>query len=347
MIRVLVAEDSTTVRELLVEMLRADPECQVVGQASNGMEAVEKTKELQPDVVTMDIHMPRMNGFDATKQIMIESPTPIVIVTASLDPRDVETSMHALRAGALTVLAKPQGPGSPDFEEACSRFLTTVKLMSQVKVVRHWRERPRAEVPCPRAAPGKGTGRIIAIASSTGGPGALSRMLSELPGDLSVPVVVVQHIASGFGEGFVTWLNSTVPLKAKLAEQGEPLVPGTVYVAPDDKHLGVSARTTALLSTAPPLGGFRPSGTFLFESVAKAFGSSTIAVILTGMGQDGVEGLRQVREAGGQIIAQDEESSVVFGMPKAAIATGFVDYVLPLTAIAPRLLSLIRGGNGP
>lgn len=339
------AEDSTTARELMVEMLSSDPECQVVGQASNGIEAVERTRELRPDVVTMDIHMPRLNGFDATKQIMIESPTPIVIVTASLDPSDVQTSMNALRAGALTVVAKPRGPGSSDFEESSKEFVSTVKLMSQVKVVRHWRQRTKVELPPPRPASGKGNARIIAIAASTGGPGALVRLLSEFPGDLPVPIAVVQHIANGFGEGFVTWLNSCLSLKAKLAENGEPLLPGTVYVAPDDRHLGVSARSTTLLTSAPPVGGFRPSGTFLFESVAKAFGTTAIAVVLTGMGQDGVEGLKFVREAGGTIIAQDEESSVVFGMPKAAIATGFVDYVLPLPAIAPRLLSLVRGGQ--
>ncbi|HVR82744.1 MAG TPA: chemotaxis protein CheB, partial [Planctomycetota bacterium] len=256
-------------------------------------------------------------------------------------------SMHALRAGALTVLSKPSGPAAPNFEEAKRQFVATVKAMSQVKVVRHWRPRPAVEAP-PASAPGAhGKVRILAIAASTGGPGALSRLLSELPGDFPVPILLVQHMALGFGEGFVAWLNTALALNAKVAENGEPLSPGTVYVAPDDRHLGVSERSTIALSSAPPLAGFRPSGTFLFQSVAKAFGPSAVAVVLTGMGQDGAEGVRQIREFGGRVIAQDEETSVVFGMPKAAIATGSVEDVLPLQAIASRILGLARGAGGP
>ncbi len=342
MIRVLVAEDSTTARELLVEILQADPEVQVVGWAKDGIEALELTRRLRPDVVTMDVQMPRMDGFEATKRIMVEAPTPIVIVSASLDGREVAVSMHALRAGALTVLEKSAGPHAADFDEARRRFVQTVKAMAQVKVVRRWPERP-LEGRLPERPPARAgvRARGVAIAASTGGPAALHRLLSELPGEFPVPILVVQHMAHGFVGGLAAWLNSTSLLTVKVAENGEPLAPRTVYLAADDRHLGVSGRGTAILSHAPPVEGFRPSGTVLFESVAQAFGASAVALILTGMGQDGVDGLKAVRQAGGHVIAQDEGSSVVFGMPGAAVAAGLVDVALPLDAMASRLIEIV------
>ena len=341
MIRVLVAEDSHTARELLVEILRSDPEVEVVGEAANGALAVEMTRKLRPSVVTMDIRMPKLDGFEATRQIMVEVPTPIVIVSGSLDVHEVEVSMHALKAGALTVLRKPQGPEAPDFDEQARRFLDTVKAMSQVKVVRRWPERTRPEPLPPIPAVRNGARpRVVAIAASTGGPAALARILSEMPGDFPLPVLVVQHIARGFVDGFATWLNTTASLRVKVAEDGEPLCARTVYVAPDDRHLGAMERSTITVCKDPPIEGFRPSATFLFESVARAFGTSAVAVILTGMGRDGVAGLRAIRETGGRVLAQDEESSVVFGMPGAAISEGLADATLPLGAMAYRLREL-------
>jgi two-component system chemotaxis response regulator CheB len=341
MIRTLVAEDSLTTRELLVSVLRSDPDVEVVGDAKDGLEAVELTQRLRPHVVTMDVRMPRMDGFEATRRIMVEAPTPIVIVSGSVDVREVEVSLHALRAGALTVLKKPAGPESPEFEEQARRFVDTVKAMSQVKVVRRWaRPLARERVPSPLARNGA-RARVVAIGASTGGPAALSRLLSDLPGDFPVPVLVVQHIAKGFMEGLAGWLNSAGALRVKIAEHGEPLQPRTVYLAPDDRHLGVAAdRGSLVVSKADPVGGFRPSATFLFESIARAFGTSATAVILTGMGQDGVAGLRVVREEGGRILAQDEETSVVFGMPGAAIAAGVVESIHPLGSLALRLQEL-------
>lgn len=342
MIRAVVAEDSLTTRELLVEILRSDPELEVIGEAKNGVEAVEITKRLRPNVVTMDIRMPVMNGFEATKRIMIEAPTPIVIVSGSVDVREVETSMHALRAGALDVIQKPMGPGSADFEGISRRFVSTVKGMSRVKVVRHFPERPSAAPPA-AALPARNGARcrIVAIASSTGGPEAVYRVLSCLPGDFPVPILVAQHVAAGFVQGLATWLSAGCAFRVKVAEDGEPLLARTVYLAPDDRHLEVSDRATIKTSIAAPIGGFRPSATALFESVARTFGSSAVVLILTGMGQDGVDGLRAVRSAGGRIIAQDEESSVVFGMPGAAIAAGLADAVLPLAAIASWLAEMV------
>jgi two-component system chemotaxis response regulator CheB len=345
MIRVLVAEDSLTARTLLLEILSSDPEIQVVGQAKNGFEAVELATRLRPDLVTMDVHMPEMDGLQATKEIMIAAPTPIVLITGSSGARGVEGSMHALRAGALEVMAKPPGPGSPGFEEAARKLIATVKAMSQVKVVRHFRPAART-VPVRPAAESDSPGRVVAIATSTGGPAALLRLLEALPGDFAAPILVVQHISPGFAPGLVSWLNTVCDLHVKLAEHGEILRPHTVYLAPDGQHLGVSRRPAVSLSDAPPVGGFRPSGTALFESVARVFGAEATAVILTGMGQDGVAGLRAVRQAGGRILAQDEQSCVVYGMPGAAVAAGVVDEVLSLEDIAARLTEIVGRLSG-
>jgi two-component system chemotaxis response regulator CheB len=338
-LRVLVAEDSVTARRLLVEMLQTDPGIAVVGEARNGIEAVDLTVRLRPDLVTMDIRMPKMDGFEATRQIMVEAPTPIVIVSAVSNLREVEVSMHALRLGALTVLAKPSGPDVPDFEEQRHRLLQTVKAMAQVKVVRRWPDRlpAAAALPATRIHP-----RIVAMAASTGGPAALAHILTHLPADFTLPVLIVQHIARGFVDGFANWLNTSCALRVKVAEHGEPLQPRTVYVAPDDRHLGVADESTVAVTASPAVDGFRPSGTALFDSVARVFGNTAVAVVLTGMGVDGVAGLRAVRLAGGRILAQDEDSSVVFGMPGAAVAAGLADATVPLEAIAARLLELAR-----
>lgn len=342
MIRVLVAEDTVTARELLVQILTDDPEIQVVGEARDGIEAVELTTKLRPDLVLMDIQMPRMDGLAATQEIMITAPTPIVLVTGSTRAREVQASLESLRVGALEVLVKPPGPETPGFEAEARHLVETVKAMAQVKVVRHWRSAQAPRVEPPRPAPVvAGRRRLVAIATSTGGPAALERVLSGLPGNFPVPIVVVQHITVGFTTGLAAWLSTVCPFRVKVAQEGEGLVPRTVYLAPDDRHLGVSPRGAVTLSAAPPVGGFRPSGTPLFESVAQSYGAATVAVIMTGMGEDGVAGLRAVRQAGGHIIAQDEKTSVVFGMPGAAVAAGLADIVLPLEAIAARLVTLV------
>jgi two-component system chemotaxis response regulator CheB len=338
MIRVLVAEDSPTARLLLVEILSSDPDIQVVGQARDGVEAVEMTRTLRPDLVTMDVHMPRLNGLDATREIMTTVPTPIVIVTSSAVAGDVERSMHALRAGALDVVPKPVGPHLPGFAEVAQRLIRTVKALSQVKVVRHWRA-AQPTIAVPNSRPSRSP--IVAIATSTGGPPALEQLLRGLPGDFAAPLLVVQHIAPGFVGGLASWLDAVSDLRVKIAEDGELLRPHRVYLAPDGRHLGVAAAGTVVLAEAAPVGGFRPSGTFLFESAAAAFGAAVVAVILTGMGDDGVAGLKAVRATGGRILAQDEASSIVFGMPGAAVAAGLPDQVLPLDALAPRLVQLV------
>lgn len=346
MIRVLVAEDSLTVRQLLVEVLRSDPDITVVGEASNGAEAVELAERLRPDLITMDIQMPVLDGLAATKEIMTRCPTPIVIVSASSSKPDVDRALNAMRAGALTVVEKPDNPAHAQFDGRRERLLGMVKAMSQVKVVRRWAPRPEPQPP-PRRVRVAGVGpiRLVAIATSTGGPAVLQRILADLPGDFSAPILVVQHIAIGFIAGLAEWLDASCDLRVKVAEHGEELRPHTVYVAPDDQHLLVAEPGRVRLSSEAPVGGFRPSGTPLFETAAAVFGSAVAAVILTGMGTDGVEGLRAVKAAGGHVIAQDERSSVVYGMPQKAIEARVVGEVLGVEAIGARIAALASGGE--
>jgi two-component system chemotaxis response regulator CheB len=345
-IRVLVVDDSATSRLLLTEILRADAEIEVVGQAVDGLEAVELVKKLRPDIVTMDVQMPRLDGFAATKRIMIETPTPILIIT-SLDPRALSVSLEAIRAGALAALAKPGDPRSPAFDEEARELVRQLKAMSQVKVVRHLALEAERLPGSP--APSGGIlhdfrAEVVAIAASTGGPAAIHRILTALPADFPVPILVVQHISRGFSNGFATWLDKASPLHVKLAEEGERMRAGSVYVAGDDHHLCIASRRAIHLSSAEPVGGFRPSGTVLFDSVAAVFGRGAVGVILTGMGRDGVDGLRAIRRAGGRTIAESEATAVVYGMPGAAVADGVADFVLPLGDVCVALAGLSAVG---
>jgi len=339
-LRILVAEDSPTARRLLVMLLNADPELEVIGEARDGSEAIELCKKLRPNLVTMDIQMPVMDGVEATRRIMIESATPVVMVS-SLDPNDVRSSMHALNAGALAVLAKPAGPGTPRFERDTRELITTIKAMAQVKLVRRW-----ASVPPYRAAGTKPAAleprQIVAVGlvSSTGGPNALRTVLTALPSDFAPPILIVQHIATGFAQGLTEWLTSTTKHTVKLAVDGERFTPNTVYVAPDDRHLEV-ARDRLIVTASPPIEGFRPSGTRLLSALAAVFGPRAIGVIMTGMGHDGVAGLLEMRDAGSAVFAQDEESCDIFGMPGAALKAGAVTATTPLAEIPARLVELV------
>ena len=346
-IRVLVADDSPTARELLSAIIASDPAFALIGQAHDGQQAVQLARSLRPDVVVMDVYMPRLDGFAATQEIMAEFPVPIVVISSSYDARDVTLALHALHAGALTVFRKPADPLLPEFAEQARRFLDTVRLMSDVKVVRL--RRSAKEVPPPVAMPLTERGnlrsgpRVLAIATSTGGPAALYRLLSDLPETFSAPILVTQHTAAGFLPGLVSWLGTAGSIAVKIADDREPILPRTLYLSPDDRHLGVSRDERIALSSEPPIRGFRPSGTFLFQSVAKTYGGDTAALILTGMGDDGVAGLHAVHAAGGVILAESESSCAVYGMPGAAVASGVVHVQLPLTELGAYVATLFTG----
>jgi len=341
-IRVLLAEDSAVTREYLAYLLDEDPGLEVVGTARDGIEAVEQAQRLKPDVILMDVHMPRMNGYEATRQIMERTPAPIVMVSASVDQGEVAMTFAALEAGALTVLEKPLGPGHPRQADTVRKLLETVRLMAEVKVVRRW---PRRERPLPPRLPPESAGRsirLVAIGASTGGPPVVAEILKALPRDLGAPVLLVQHIAPGFTAGLADWLGQVTPLSVKLAEPDELARLGTVYVAGDGTQMGIASHGRILLTHEAGPDGFCPSVSHLFESVADAYGRSAMGVLLTGMGRDGAAGLRRLREAGGLTIAQDEETSVVFGMPNEAIRLGAAEQVLRPEQIAQAIRSLAR-----
>lgn len=344
-IRVLIAEDSPTARALLVELFGSSPDFEVAAVATNGAEAIERAIELAPDLIVMDVHMPIVDGLDATKAIMREAPTPIMMVSGSASVSDVSLGLSATQAGALILVQKPNGPGSPDFGDECRQLLGMAKAMAAVKVVRRWgapdaprmrRQKAGVALPAVRQL------RIVAIATSTGGPAALHRTLIDLPGSFPVPIVVVQHMAHGFIGGLAQWLGANVSLRVIVAEAGQVLEPGTVYIAPDNTHLGAAPDGTIMLSSSAPIGGFRPSADFLFDSFARVYGPTLASLILTGMGQDGLEGLRTVKARGGYIIAQNEASSIVFGMNGKAVEAGLADEVVPLEALGRRLIELAR-----
>lgn len=349
-IRVLVVDDSAAMRELLVHILRSDPEIEVAGTAGNGEEAIGAVRDLRPDLVTMDIAMPRMNGMDATRRIMESCPTPIVLVTSSWDARAVETTFRALEAGALAVLATPNGPADPRHDEDAAELVLTVKLMSEVKVVRRWaRARPAKGAAAPPAVEAKRMPgakiRVVAIGASTGGPVAIHTVLSGLPGGFPVPVAIVQHMAHGFTRGLVDWLGRSTPLEVRLAEHGERLLPGRVYVAPDGRQMAIGDGETVSLSWTPASDGLRPSVSHFFRSVARVYGKHAAAVLLTGMGKDGAEEMKILKELGAVTIAQDHGSSVVHGMPGEAIRIRAATRVLPPEKIASALVALAEDGD--
>lgn len=343
-IRVLIAEDSPVARELLVAILQNVPDLSVIGTARTGVEAVRLAKRLQPNLIIMDVYMPEMDGLEATRQIMSETPCPVVMVSANLNKSEENLTFEALRAGALSVLSKPTLNDPPEVRQA---LITQLKLMAEVKVVRRWAAPGQPNKGLPATGPltwtqdGRLKIQLVAIAASTGGPGVLAEILRRLPADFPVPILVVQHITAGFGPGLTDWLNQQTPLQVQLAQPGERPQAGQALIAPDNHHLLVNRLGLITLSEAPPLGGLRPSANVLFQSVAEVYGAAAIGIILTGMGSDGAQGLKAMHEAGAHTIAQDQESCVVFGMPAVAIELGAVQQILPGSKIAAAVSKLI------
>jgi two-component system chemotaxis response regulator CheB len=344
-IKVLIVEDSRVVMEFLTAVLQSDPQIRVVGTVGDGAGALEAVEATQPDVITMDIHMPKMNGFEATRLIMERCPKPIVIVSGSSAVDEVATSFQAVEAGALTLVARPNGIGHPQQETTAKHFLETVKLMADVKVVKRWPWFNRAQAPAPppvslRFQPTGPPLKIVAIGASTGGPLVLQTIFSKLPKDFPVPILVVQHMAKGFVRGFVEWLSNTTHFPVRVAVAGEVLLPGQAYVAPDDFQMGVEADRRIHLVRDHLENRICPSVSYLFRSIEQTFGASAIAVLLTGMGQDGAEELKRLKEVGAVTIAQDKESSVVHGMPGHAIQLDAAKLILSPDDIAQTLATL-------
>jgi two-component system chemotaxis response regulator CheB len=297
----------------------------IAGEGSDGDEAEILVARHSPDVVLMDIVMPRMDGFAATRAVMASQPTPIVLISSVVATRDVSVAMEALRSGALAVADPLPSPSDPQFSAKRSALVQLLRAMSQVDV------KPRKPGPRSKAARTTPTGAIhaIGIVASTGGPQVIDEILRDLPPNASPPILVVQHIAKGFTEGFASWLARDTGHCVVVANDGEPAERGTVYVAPEDRQLGIDAGLRLTVTSDPPIGVFRPSGTHLFRSLARSLGSRAAGMLLTGMGNDGAAGLLDLRRAGGETVAQDEASSVIFGMPRAAIELGAAKEVLP------------------
>ncbi|MBJ6800944.1 chemotaxis-specific protein-glutamate methyltransferase CheB [Geomonas propionica] len=346
MFRLLVVEDSKTVQRALVAAFEADPELKVIGTAESGEEAVEAARTLRPDLITMDINLPGMDGFDATRAIMSTCPVPIVIVTGKMNPKDSATLFRVMEAGALMVLAKPDPLGSPGYQASVESLIHHLKLMAEIKVVRRifpsGKVAPHPERPVP--LPPAQTVKVVAIGASTGGPPLLRQILAGLPPDFPAAVVVVQHMAVGFTENFVHWLNHTSKLPVQLGTDGAQLKPGQVYVAPDHCHMEVTSAGKILLSDADKEHGVRPSVAVLFRSVAQSYGRHAMGVLLTGMGKDGALELKAIRGRGGITVAQDRESSMVFGMPGEAIEIDAAQHVLPPGAIIDLLRRVTSKG---
>lgn len=360
MINVLIVDDSEVARASLQRILESDPDIRVIGIAENGAEAVKFVERQKPDVITMDVNMPKMNGHEATKRIMETTPVPIVVVSASYDKNDVKHSFMAVEAGAVAIIEKPYGLGHPEHREAARILINTVKLMSEVKMVRRWGKTQRPGLAAPGGEPPERAQplqeahaermvskkiNIVAIGASTGGPLVLQTLLAGIGKAFPAPVAVVQHIAHGFLDGMVTWLNQTTGQKVHVAADGEFLLPGNVYFAPDDFQMGIEKSGVVRLSKAIPENGIRPSVSYLFRSVAEAYGSEAAAVLLTGMGKDGAEELKLLKDAGAVTIAQDMESSVVYGMPGEAVRIGGASYVLPPDKISTALENLCAGAR--
>lgn len=339
-LKILVAAANDRAREALLRLLSKDGLFQVCRILSHPDHVMSCVKKLRPNVVILSDKLEPSGLVSAITDVMVECPTPILIVSASGASEKTVISLEALRAGALSIIRLPAQRETERRARIEQELLATISAMAQVKLVRRWR---RAQAPAPPAKRAhKGPGHVVTIAASTGGPAALKTILDQLPQNFPAPILIVQHIAHGFIPGVAQWLNQSSPLQVGIARDGERLQAGSAYFAPDELHLGVRNRSSVHLSNDDPINGFRPSATYLFDSVAKSFEHDAIAVILTGMGEDGLEGLRRIGAVGGRIIAQSESSSVVFGMPGVVVRHGLADQILPPDAIAQALVEACK-----
>ncbi len=358
-VRVLVVEDSLTVRARLRELLSRDDEIEIVGEAADGKTAIELCGELRPDAISLDMMLPVMSGVAATEYIMAYCPTPILIVSSSFNRGELFETYDALAAGAVDVLEKPRGDESDVVWER--KFISTMKLIARIKVVTHPRARLAAFGPARAATPAPiqpsvqvhsqltlgHACKVIVLGTSTGGPGALVEVLRAIPPDTGTPILFVMHIDEAFGAAFAQWLEVQTSHRVVCARGGEPLdaCVGRVVMAPPGRHLVVRSGRLHLTDD-PERHSCRPSVDVLFESVSREIGANVVACLLTGMGRDGAAGLLEIKRAGGLTIAQDEASSIVYGMPREAALLGAADRVLPLSDIGPAVAALVRAREG-
>lgn len=345
-INVLIVDDSPTARDVLKQIIEVDAALNIAGMVSNGKEALKWLEKNTADVITMDILMPEMDGFETTKQILAKYPIPILIVSGVSDINEVKYSFKAMDAGALCILPKPMGPSSNQYADSANNLKKMIKIFAEVKLIT--RKTTTQTVPSQVAVSRRANIKAIdaiAFGTSLGGPQAIKQIFKQLPADFPLPIFVVQHISPGFVHGLVDWLNVDSPLKVNLAQNNQTAKPGNIYIAPDFYHMEVKKGGIISLVNTPPEDGLKPSVGHLFQSMATAYGSNAIGVILTGMGHDGALGLRAMKEAGAFTIAQSEESCIVFGMPKQAIHLQAVSEVIPLKDIATTILSLVPSGK--
>ena len=344
-IRVLIVEDSPVAIALLKRELAKSPDIEVVGTARHGREALELLSITNPDVVCTDYHMPVMNGLELTREIMAAHPLPILVVSVSVEEGSANV-FNLLNAGAIDFVSKPTLESESAYAALTSQLANKIRILSGVRVFRKVTRPEPATAPSARhlLLPNpKSPVRLVVIGASTGGPQALNTILKQLPAGFRLPVVCVQHISEGFLDGLVQWLDDASPLEVRIAWGGDTPAPGTVSFPPEGSHLAFDDRGRFLISRAQPVGGHRPAVTVTMNSAAERYGTSVAGVLLTGMGSDGADGMADIMKAGGLTIAQDEESSMIFGMPKQAIERGAVRYVLPLHDIAPALVRLQNG----
>jgi len=345
MIRILIAEDSPVVAGILKSLFNAENDFEVVGTACDGAEAVRMTAELRPDLITMDVMMPIMEGVEATERIMEQTPTPIVIISSHVNDGEMRVTFRSLAAGALSVLEKPEDVFAPTFEPKRKAFIKTIRAMAGVKVVRR-RNRDwavPAQAKQPSTLPAKTDFRLIALGASTGGPQALHLILTALPANYPLPIVIAQHITRGFTKGMVDWMDEKCALTLKIAEGGEPTRAGYVYFAPDGTDISVIRERDSMclaVSKEKPEGILTPSVDVLFHSVISAVADRAVFGLLTGMGDDGAKGMLKAHNQGGWTFAEAEDSCVVYGMPQAAAQLGAAREVLSLNAISDHLLAL-------
>lgn len=339
-IRVLIAEDSPTVIELLARVIQDDPALLLVGVARDGAEAVQLAFSTRPDIITMDVEMPVMDGLEATRQILERKSIPIVVVSALADSPDKVFSI--MQAGALTVVPKPIGGTVRDLSVLGHQVTNTLKMLARTEDVTSSTIGQILPPPKPISDVPRQSDALVAVGTSAGGPAALTRLFADLPKDFPSPIVCVQHMPNGFIGGLASWLDARSALTVKVAEHAEHIKAGSIYLAPDDQHMSVVTGGIIRLHRTPPVDGHRPSVTRLFESVAQTYGADAIGVILTGMGRDGATGLLQIRQAGGETLAEDQSTCAVYGMPRAAVELGAARHVVPLDRMAEAVVRILR-----